>query len=226
MLINSLKSRRDDEEGFTLIELMVVVLIIAILIAIAIPTFLGARERAQNRAAQSNLRNGLTAEKTFFTDDETFTTDMAAAGDLDSIEPSLEWGTERDRGRGRRRRRRRCRATRSCASRPTRSRARTFAIADIAVGPNAGTYYATDTACSATRGDHRRVGHGLVGRLVTANLETEQATVPGFGPGPFAHPGKHWSPTGLRLGPGRKSQRAWRIIIALFLARNVPDLPA
>ena len=70
MLINSLKSRRDDEEGFTLIELMVVVLIIAILIAIAIPTFLGARERAQNRAAQSNLRNGLTAEKTFFTDDE------------------------------------------------------------------------------------------------------------------------------------------------------------
>ena len=85
MLINSLKSRRDDEEGFTLIELMVVVLIIAILIAIASPTFLGARERAQNRAAQSNLRNALTAEKTFFTDDETSAfeaniNDLAAAG--------------------------------------------------------------------------------------------------------------------------------------------------
>src|SRR5262249_6810525 len=50
--------RRDGDEGFTLIELMVVVLIIAILIAIAIPTFLGARQRAQNRAAQSSLRNG------------------------------------------------------------------------------------------------------------------------------------------------------------------------
>src|SRR5712671_3872606 len=60
--------RRDDEEGFTLIELMVVVLIIAILIAIAIPTFLGARQRANDRAAQSSLRNALTAAKTSFTD--------------------------------------------------------------------------------------------------------------------------------------------------------------
>src|SRR5687767_111788 len=55
----------DREEGFTLIELMVVVLIIAILIAIAIPTFLGARKRAQDRQAQSNIRNALLAEKTY-----------------------------------------------------------------------------------------------------------------------------------------------------------------
>jgi type IV pilus assembly protein PilA len=62
-----------EERGFTLIELMVVVLIIAILIAIAIPTFLGARQRAQDRAAQSNVRNALTAEKTFFTDGQVYT---------------------------------------------------------------------------------------------------------------------------------------------------------
>ena len=66
---------RDQEEGFTLIELMVVVLIIAILIAIAIPTFLGARQRAQDRAAQSDLRNGLTAEKTVYTDNQTYDAD-------------------------------------------------------------------------------------------------------------------------------------------------------
>jgi type IV pilus assembly protein PilA len=76
------------EEGFTLIELMVVVLIIAILIAIAVPTFLGARERAQDRAAQSNLRNALVAAKTFYTDGETY---AAAAADLEAIEPNLDF---------------------------------------------------------------------------------------------------------------------------------------
>src|SRR5262245_34301577 len=84
---------RDQEEGFTLIELMVVVLIIAILIAIAIPTFLGARQRAQDRAAQSDLRNGLTAEKVFYTDNEAYADDAGAGlTELQDIEPSLDWG--------------------------------------------------------------------------------------------------------------------------------------
>src|SRR6267378_3553258 len=89
-LIALARRRRDDEEGFTLIELMVVVLIIAILIAIAIPTFLGARERAQNRSAQSNVRNALTAEKTSYTDTQTYT---ATSATLTAIEPSLTYVT-------------------------------------------------------------------------------------------------------------------------------------
>jgi type IV pilus assembly protein PilA len=81
------------EEGFTLIELMVVVLIIAILIAIAIPTFLGARSRAQDRAAQSNLRNAMTAEKTFYTDTQKYTADLTSAG-LKGVEPNLTYAAD------------------------------------------------------------------------------------------------------------------------------------
>ncbi len=88
--------RRQNDEGFTLIELMVVVLIIAILIAIAIPTFLGARERAQDRAAQSSLRNGLTAAKTIYTDQEDYT--QATPTALQGVEPSLTFQTTASAG--------------------------------------------------------------------------------------------------------------------------------
>src|SRR6478609_2658281 len=73
------------ERGFTLIELMVVVLIISVLIAIAIPMFLGARDRANDRATQSNLRNGLTAEKTVYTDTQIYYVDSTA---VRTAEPS------------------------------------------------------------------------------------------------------------------------------------------
>ena len=89
-VLNNLKARRDQEDGFTLIELMVVVLIIAILIAIAIPTFLGARARAQDRAAQSSLRNSLTAAKTAYTDNSDYSLATTSA-QLTAIEPSLTY---------------------------------------------------------------------------------------------------------------------------------------
>jgi type IV pilus assembly protein PilA len=87
------RRRKGSEEGFTLIELMVVVLIIAILIAIAIPTFLGARARAQDRAAQSSLRNSLTAAKTLYTDQNDYSTALpgSATTGLQSVEPSLTY---------------------------------------------------------------------------------------------------------------------------------------
>ena len=91
-MLSSIKERLDhkDDEGFTLIELMVVVLIIAILLAIAIPTFLGARNTANARAAQSNLRNALTAEQTEWTNTQAFSTDSAT---MKGIEASLSWTT-------------------------------------------------------------------------------------------------------------------------------------
>jgi len=81
---------RRDEAGFSLIELMVVVLIIAVLIAIAVPTFLGARQKSQDRAAQASLRTGLTAIRTAYVDGQSYIT---AAVQLSSIEPTLTYAT-------------------------------------------------------------------------------------------------------------------------------------
>jgi type IV pilus assembly protein PilA len=95
-LKSTLAQRRKHDEGFTLIELMVVVMIIAVLMAIAIPTFLGSQNKAKDRSAQSSLRNGLTAAKTIYTDSQDYTqagagvsTGTAPVGNLVRAEPSL-----------------------------------------------------------------------------------------------------------------------------------------
>ena len=76
-----------------ILDLVFSVVMIPVLLAIAIPTFLGAQERAQDRAAQSDLRNAFIAEVTFGTDAGAWTDDPAT---LASIEPTLrfEQGTQ------------------------------------------------------------------------------------------------------------------------------------
>jgi len=85
-----------SDAGFTLIELMVVLLIMAILLAIAIPTFLGVKGGAQDRAAQSNLETALQNAKSIYGNNQTYgsTASIGAAGGsgtLASSEPSLSF---------------------------------------------------------------------------------------------------------------------------------------
>ena len=90
-MLASLRSRlRNDEDGFTLIELMVVVLIIAILIAIAIPTFLGVQDKAKDASVKSDLRNAVTNAKAIATDDGGLMTNVTDAN-LTAAEGSLDF---------------------------------------------------------------------------------------------------------------------------------------
>ncbi len=106
-VMKRLNDRRDaaadlgEDAGFTLIELMVVLLILAILLAIAIPTFLGVTGGANDRAAQSNLNTALTTAKAAAANNSQTYQGIAvtkaqatAAGDsisLQANEPSISW---------------------------------------------------------------------------------------------------------------------------------------
>src|SRR3954453_15228446 len=77
------RANDDDDDGFTLIELMVVIGIVGVLIAIMIPTLLQARRPAQDKQAQNLLRNSLTAAKTIETS-EGATVDSSALAQAES----------------------------------------------------------------------------------------------------------------------------------------------
>jgi type IV pilus assembly protein PilA len=81
--------RRRDEDGFTLIELVVIVLVVGALVLIAVPSLLGARQTAQDRSAQADLRHAVEAANTAYIDTADF--GQLTAGVLTGVEPGLRF---------------------------------------------------------------------------------------------------------------------------------------
>jgi type IV pilus assembly protein PilA len=68
MMKQLMKARKNNQKGFTLVELMIVVAIIGILAAIAIPQFAAYRQKAFNASAQSDVKNAKTALEAYYAD--------------------------------------------------------------------------------------------------------------------------------------------------------------
>ncbi len=73
-MFKRIRTRLDGntEQGFTLIELLVVIIIIGILLAIAVPSYLGFKDRAANNAAKSNLRAAVPSAEAYYSDNGTY----------------------------------------------------------------------------------------------------------------------------------------------------------
>src|SRR5215210_3971461 len=87
-MINRLRVRAQSESGFTLVELLVVMLILGLLAAIAIPAFFNQRTKAQDAEAKSTVKTAQTAMETYATDNNG-SYSAADRGKLKTIEPTL-----------------------------------------------------------------------------------------------------------------------------------------